>query len=453
MRTNLNIKFNYTKILLVFVFLIPLSPFGVGVPVGFLNSLDVPKMAASVILIITLIFIFTEKVKIQSISGKYSQIGFYIFLLFSLGTIVISPVVGLSLKMFIGFLLLYFSGFILATQGIKKREHVITTIKVIKWVFLILSVLAIQEYFVGDNLFDPYRGAYLSNEEARFTAGKGRLFRSSRGPFASNLPFGYLMVSLFFINLIKVKKSFLGSNLYILISSLIGFIAIFFIQSRASYVVLVLMFGVYIAIKWRKHIIKLLLGYLFAILILFLSFQYVKNIPILGEFIIEHVIGVAQGKKVQNYNSNDDRVGANLQELSFLKSSPLIGRGFYFLLGTKAGQIQTNETRYLSSTDTAFYTTIIVDGGIIGSFFFFIFIIVPFWKIKNVIFNRAYIKEDRNIAILLLCSAGAFFICLLFSYRIESAFLPFFILGLMDIFNHLAIRQNQSISFQEPTIS
>lgn len=440
MSNSLNIRFNYTKILLAFVFLIPLAPFGVGIPVGFLNSLDIPKMATGTILLITFAFILTEKVKISRINGKYSQIGFYLFLLFSFGTMIISPTIGLSLKMFIGFILLYYSGFILATQGIRKRKHVIACLKIIKWVFLILSILAIQEYFVGDNLFDAYRGAYLTNEESQFSAAKGRLFRSSRGPFASNLPFGYLMVSLFFINLIKVKNSFLGSNLYILISSLIGFIAIFFIQSRATYVVLVLMLGVYIAIKWRKHIIKLFLGYLFALLILFLSFQYVKNIPILGEFIIEHVIGVAQGKKVEHYNSNDDRIGANLQELSFLKSSPLIGRGFYFLLGTKAGKIHTNETRYLSSTDTAFYTTIVVDGGILGSFFFFMFIIVPFWKIKNVIFNKAYIKEDRDIAILLLCSAGAFFICLLFSYRIESAFLPFFILGLMDNFNRIAIR-------------
>lgn len=436
----INFSFSFDKIFRILIFLIPLMPFGVGIPLGPLQSLDLPKILTG-ITILFMSFVIFHKGSIKMFNNDIGVFAFYSFIVVALGSIILSPVKGTSLKFFLGFILMHYSGFFLATQALRNWNNLYSTIKIIKLAFIVLIVLSITEYISGTNIFDPYRTAYLNNDSSRFFGDIGRLFRSSKGPFASNLPYAYLLTSLFFINLIRTGNSFLDTKFYIVTSSLLSIVGIFFAQSRASYVVITLTIIMYVTIKLRKHIIKLLFAYIFLIVISIAGFNYIQNIPVIGTFFTEYVINVAKGEKVaKNTNTASDRVDANAKELLNLAPSPILGRGFFFLTFLKSGKINTSKGE-ISDTDTSMYLALLVDTGILGFTLFLTFIGISFLKLFNILTNRKYLHNEKGIALGLGCAVFSYFILLLFSYRIEGGFLPFFFIGMVTVLYQLASKR------------
>lgn len=394
-----------------------IAPFGVGIPlnIGF-KTLDVPKIVTFLMLILFL----THVQKGLRSSRMTMWFGIFVFLHF-LSAFYAFEVMS-SLVVQIGFTLLYYSGFYLMVGFIRDGITLNKVINSIKYGYLLLMVFALIEFLLGYNPLDRFRTAYLLQEFTRFNSELGLLrgFKSSMGNYSSNLPFAYLMASLFFLYLIPSFKNKVQNKRYTQINFLLGIPALLTTQSRAMYIafagVLLISFLVRSKISFQRRVILMVA---FPI-VLFGTYKSIEGTRY-GDFVDTYLLNITVEKTgdeglIQRFNYN-------LIDFNFAMESPVLGHGSGMLVNSKRNQGRVT----LESKDSSYLMTILADRGLISFvlFMFILFVILKrMYKLGKVKWKYRAHCEAIFYALLV------FTICLNSSQREESQFFYYALLGI-----------------------
>ncbi len=404
---------NRLKLFYFLLLLLLIAPFGVGIPINFgFKVLDLPK-----IFTFLLVLIFLYRLRGYVLTKTSLLFGLFIFLHF-FSTFYSFNFIG-SLINLIGFTLLYYSGYFIMDYFIRNEMILNKVINILKIGFIILASYSVLEFVLGYNPLNNYRTAYLlSNGTSYLNIGLGRIFRASTANYASNLPFAYLLSSLFFLYIVPSFKTPLKNKWYTRFSYIIGVPALFFAQSRAAYIAftltLLLSFILRSSISFLKRGVLLIS---FPIIIILLYGWIGGNIK---TYIKVYLL------KIEVQKRGDSGLGGryenNVIDFHYAMQSPVLGHGSGALHHAKSGRFHV-----LDSSDSSYLLTILADRGIISLILFLFILGQLLYRLYSTGKKRwklAHYSEAVFYAILV------FSLCLNSSQRYESLFFYFALFGI-----------------------
>jgi hypothetical protein len=399
-----DITYKISFIMLIYL----LAPYGFGIAgVGFLKTIDGPKIFPLLAcLIIGYKFNFN---KIDRVTLFFLLFAFLHFL-----SIFYSPNFESSLKEGFGAIFLFYPGYFLGYLSIKNEESIVNLIVKLRWVFVLLCIFSIIEFIFQFNFYNLFRNVY-DNQINRFNQNLGLIrlgLKASMGPFASTLPFAYLLVSLFFLKDILVKKSKIKSGLL----DIIGLLAIMFTLCRAALVTVVFLLIIkYILVSKFSNKVRGIFFIVFSLAVITLQVQKTEY----ASYIDNYILNIFDDSSKTSVSLRQDN---NRTDFNFAMNSPIIGHGAGQLYQAKTG----NSRDRLDSSDSSYLLTILSDRGLISVI---LFLAVLFIVIKQLYSLEQKLVGNKFNVRSLIYSILALFLCLNASQRVEVLFFLFFIIG------------------------
>lgn len=408
------------------IFLIPFAPFGVGIAVGALPTIDLPRLFCMFLLIAFFLNqpVVSEKNGVDSIWLK-------LFMLFQFFSVLIAPSILNSLILFIGNCIVYYSIYFIALRTFDSVDYIYKCIDILKLLLLALAIFAVIEFVTGTNIFDPYRTAYLVRENSRFNDALGRLgIKASMGPYASSLPFAYMLSSLLFLVLIKTRSKFFNSKLFVVTTMSIGIFAIISTQSRAAYGSVVLGSILYAVLKYKFNPFYVF-GFLALLgLVVYFVFQnFFEN-----DYIVQFILKINESKQYDD--GAGTRLSDNLTDLRAVFNAPVLGHGFGSVVYFRS--VGSNLKATLGTSDTSLYLTFALESGVFALIALILFFVRPLKLALSKAFSSSSYKHTYLV---LFVSIFVFLFNLLSAYRFESSFVLFLLVAMVPTLKRFEVSQ------------
>ena len=394
------------------LFLYLIAPYGIGVSfIPGIDSFDLVKFSVFSLLLIS-VYKY-HYIRLDTICKSLILFsGLYVI------SFTYSENYSRSLTDIIWFALTAIPGFFITYVLIRGNEkNIISLFSLIDIAFLVLSALAVIEFLLQYNFFDQFR---IYTSESRFNNELGTIrtgYKASMGNHASTLPFAYTLTSLFFLRLFFISNK---SKIYIMLSSILGVLAIICTFSRAAIITLIIVSIFYVLVNKRNGFLSLI----------FVVAMMIGVVNILPKFIDSNVIGDYFEKYINPFSaiektSANSRIDNNIIDLKFGLEKPIFGRG--------AGALYYNKTTAdftLDSSDSSYFITTFVDRGLMSLCILLYVTIITF---RNGLRLNKVSKSNHNY-LALTSSFCAIFICINGSQRIEVLFIYFLLVGLINQF-------------------
>lgn len=404
-----NLTYTISIILLIYL----LAPYGFGISgVGFLKTLDLPK-----ILPLLACLIIGYKFKFAKIDRVTLLFSCFVFLHFL--SIFYSSNFRASLIEGFGAILIFYSGYYLGYLSIKNEDSFVNLIVKLRWVFILLSIFSIVEFVFQFNFYNLFRNVYDNQvDKFRFNENLGLIrlgLKASMGPFASTLPFAYILAGLFFFKNVLVDKSKIKLGLF----DIIGLLAIMFTLCRAAiFVVIFMMLVKFILVSKFSNKVR---GIFFIVISLTVVILQVRKTEY-ASYIDNYILNIFDDSSKTSVSLRQNN---NTTDFLFALKSPIIGNGAGQLYQAKTA----NRRDKLESSDSSYLLTIFSDRGLIS---LIIFLVVLFIVIKQLYSTEQRLEGNKFNVRSLIYSIIALFMCLNASQRVEVLFLFFFLIGLSN---------------------
>ena len=421
---------NLTNKVLLLTMLFFLAPYGFGIKIPGLQSLDFPKLIPFVLFLIVI-------KKFNFLKIDKSILILLVLIFFHFLSIFYSSNYQLSLIDFSAQLILYYTAFFIPFLFINSHDLLKQFLIKINYIFISYVLLSIFEFIFQINIFDFIRNTYTEDSRFNNLLGTIRLgFKASMGPYASTIPFAYAFATIFFLRDVY-KPNFLNKKLIQVTLICLGLIGIVFTLSRAAIlIVIVMLFFKYLF----KSNLKAKISFItISALISIIMYSKIKQTPY-ETYIENYIVNIFNS---ENEGANS-RLNNNVIDFNAALKKPILGHGAGLLHYYKTSK--ANYSERLDSSDSSFLLTIFFERGFVSLLTFCILIFISF---KRCIFLSKIKSNDFKLRSLFY-SFLVILVCLNSSQRSEVYFLFFLILGLINSVyliykNHVNFNHNSNL--------